>query len=317
MVRVCGHHHHTRFSTLHCRYFAIEKSPNQHLVINYVGVLVDIALHGGKLTTRMFFECLICFQEYCSGPLTDPVSFPCGHSFCLSHLNFLSNCPVCAASLPPLESCRPNYALKDAVILYKKLQSDYLELEGEFNQLVTIAAGNLESGMSDEEYARQLQEQFNSADQIDNTSLTRQLASTHIFQVPVPGHETSGMIGKNSIMEDIVNEDLQLPPKLVINAAKQLPPLHSGGVGRSGPSPFSKRHTVFPTPRLTSENLKSTLFKTACGHPCTLQQVDHCCMCLDTRPKQIEGTYLVFNEGKGWMKRGNRSDGYCTLCKER
>lgn len=165
----------------------------------------------------MPFECIVCFQTYSYGPNGNPVSFPCGHSCCLCHVSFLTECPICGQGLPPLQQCRPNYALRDAAVLYKKLQQDYLELEEQFNELVTYAAEQatraanateaMEGGalggaaggqgggaattlndsstqqqqqqqniVSDAEFARKLQEQFNSADEMDNTLVTQTLA---------------------------------------------------------------------------------------------------------------------------------------------
>jgi hypothetical protein len=111
-----------------------------------------------------------------------------------------------------------------------------------------------------------------------------------------------------------VGKGTDLLPEFQVTEVSPKPPSNGGA---KGTSPFQKRHTIFPKFRSSSKNVAGSILKNGCGHPCTAQHKDKCCHCTDARPKQIDGTYLVFNEDKGWTKRGNRNDGYCGVCKER
>ena len=52
-----------------------------------------------------------------------------------------------------------------------------------------------------------------------------------------------------------------------------------------------------------------------CGHYCSYSYLSKCCSCMDERPIRQEGTYSVYVDGRGWMYTGQRSAGYCPVCK--
>lgn len=51
-----------------------------------------------------------------------------------------------------------------------------------------------------------------------------------------------------------------------------------------------------------------------CQHRCNLFY-DMCCSCSDGRP--VEDHYPTYIDDIGWMNIGDRSDGYCSVCKDR
>jgi len=62
------------------------------------------------------FECAICFCNY-NGDENIPVSFPCGHSCCISHVAQLNGrCHVCRSNIPAISNLKPNYALRDGAL---------------------------------------------------------------------------------------------------------------------------------------------------------------------------------------------------------
>jgi uncharacterized protein YegL len=62
------------------------------------------------------FECAICFNNY-NDEENIPVSFPCGHSCCISHVSQLNgNCHVCRSNIPNISNLSPNYALRDGAL---------------------------------------------------------------------------------------------------------------------------------------------------------------------------------------------------------
>jgi hypothetical protein len=69
------------------------------------------------------FECSICFERFtCDGDHL-PCSLSCGHSICISHVKALSNCPICRQSIDKTTPPRPNFSLRDVLVLLNKDRS--------------------------------------------------------------------------------------------------------------------------------------------------------------------------------------------------
>lgn len=69
------------------------------------------------------FECVICFERFtCDGDHL-PCSLSCGHSLCISHVRELSHCPVCRQTIDKKIPPRPNFSLRDVLVLLNKKSS--------------------------------------------------------------------------------------------------------------------------------------------------------------------------------------------------
>lgn len=68
-----------------------------------------------------------------------------------------------------------------------------------------------------------------------------------------------------------------------------------------------------PPPVLTRKRSTEGVMK-SCGHRCNLFY-DMCCSCSDGRP--VGENYPTYIDDIGWMDIGDRSDGYCCVCKDR
>jgi hypothetical protein len=58
-------------------------------------------------------RCPICF-EYYDQKLYIPICFPCGHTFCASHIQKLKSCPICRQTLPRRQNFPVNISIRDA-----------------------------------------------------------------------------------------------------------------------------------------------------------------------------------------------------------
>ena len=133
-------------------------------------------------------ECPVCMELFGSEESGgQPTTLPCGHSLCISHIPHVQNCPVCRAPRPPVRQARPAYALAAAVAQVYRMTALW-----EASSLARAEQGAPEEGTSsgahasegteggssagfpsstaaapadtsaDEDYARQLQAQFDS-----------------------------------------------------------------------------------------------------------------------------------------------------------
>lgn len=72
----------------------------------------------GPVDIPDFFTCAVCLDAF-----VEPLSLPCGHSFCKQCLMQVSQCPMCRQPVPPLGSLRVNIQLRDAVEEFRAQQA--------------------------------------------------------------------------------------------------------------------------------------------------------------------------------------------------
>jgi hypothetical protein len=85
--------------------------------------LTKTAVIAPKAPVSDPFECSICFERFtCDGDHL-PCSLSCGHSICISHVKALSNCPICRQSIDKTTAPRPNFSLRDVLVLLNKDRS--------------------------------------------------------------------------------------------------------------------------------------------------------------------------------------------------
>jgi len=250
------------------------------------------------------FECPICFENFDDASYL-PCTLPCGHSCCISHVSVLNICCTCKEPIPHHVNIRPSYSLRDGAILYKDLFERY-ELSKSIDCNSTSIPSSLSfpeeieaerSLISDEEYARMINEQINGPGIPVYDPADEDFARKLQLELDEERSLHNRLISASIACNENTDIPIPAPPPLVVRSA-------SSDLSCSPP----RAGTVTRINSGRNSQVKD------CGHRCWPSFLPNCCTCSDKRPLLDEGTYPMYKDGIGWVNEANRNAGYCPNC---
>ncbi len=289
------------------------------------------------------FDCPICANMYDDAAFV-PCTLPCGHTCCLAHISaglihvrrfsgsdllhrlaplrtddllsrFLCSrsrqvCFACRAAMPPVSSCHPAFALRDAALLWARLDAAVAEAAlaaapqpraaaALVQRLHSIPSSVSEhaasSPLSPSAVARSMREREDEQrrrDIAEDEAIARELARQ--FEA-----ERFGSVGGYRQV---------VPAQVVIANREAAQPRQ-----QQQPQPL-QRASAAASAAGAAPHVRQDRQQKSCGHHCSFSSLKRCCACMDKRPMQAEHTYPIYRDGHGWVNEGRRAQHYCPVC---